>query len=421
MKTYFPQFKSAFILLIAFYFLLLSDTSFCQSLYGKSSDYEKIKESIDNIRLEYEKASNLKCPSLNILIHTPGDLIFVSSTANGETPLTKDTYFRFASNTKNITAAAILNMQEDGWLNIKNKITDTIPGTSELYVPNIPEFDIPDKNEITIEQLLQHSAGVYDIDNDTVPDCDGNSYVDYMTYKNPDHQFELAELVWAAAKNNLSYFKPGKGYHYSNTGYTILSEIIERVYTFKVNQKKVYSDYINDYLTGINTKTPIDISFPYLYTDVNLKKPNVDGIIYTKDSTTTYTKVNMSSHVGEGNGYATFSELDRYIRTLMKGESFLTPTSIELMQKSVSEHNKTYALGCFYIEDLGYGHNGCIKGYLSNMLYDPLTDVSVIIMMPVNDYSIPDEKGIVIGLKTLANAGFSARMALGFSGKKLEY
>mgnify|MGYP003448672831 FL=1 len=55
------------------------------------------------------------------------------------------------------------------------------------------------------------------------------------------------------------------------------------------------------------------------------------------------------------------------------------------------------------------------------MLYDPLTDVSVIIMMPVNDYSMPDEQGVVYGLKALANAGFSARMALGFSGRKLKF
>jgi len=56
-----------------------------------------------------------------------------------------------------------------------------------------------------------------------------------------------------------------------------------------------------------------------------------------------------------------------------------------------------------------------------NMLYDPATDVSLIIMMPVNDYSEPDENGIVYGLKALANAGFKSRMVLRYPGRVLEY
>ena len=129
----------------------------------------------------------------------------------------------------------------------------------------------------------------------------------------------------------------------------------------------------------------------------------------------------MSPHVGEGNGYGTFVELDKYVRAIMKGQSVLNANSIELMKKTVSDSNKTYALGCFYIEDLGYGHNGCIKGYLSYMMYDPLTDVSVIIIMNANDYTMPEEKGIAEGLKALVNGAFASRMALGFSGKRIPY
>lgn len=407
---------------IASALLIFAAALFAENIaVSQSSNYEKVYNAVDSIRKEYEKFTNRKCPSINILIHTPGDYIFVSAVSEGEKQITKDTYFRFASNTKNFTSASILNMQEDGWLNIKSKITDIIPGSSIPYVPDTPEFDIPFKSEITIEQLLQHSAGVYDIDNDSVPGLKGMSYTDYMTYKNPSHQFELPELVNQNAVHKLYLFPPSKGYHYSNTGYTILSEIIERVYSFRSGSRKYYADYLNDFITGSKAPVPLDISFPYLADDVKMKEPFTTGTIITKDSTTVFSSVNMSAHVGEGNGFASFSELDKYIRSLMKGENVLTPASIELMKHSVSDSNKTYALGCFFIEDLGYGHNGCIKGYLSNMLYDPLTDVSVIIMMPINDYSYPDEEGIVYGLKTLANAGFKARMVLGFPGKHIPY
>lgn len=400
-------------------FLLLISISV--NVNSQVTKQERIQNAIDSVRMKYEKAIKRTIPSLSILIHTPEDYIFVSSVASGIAPLTKDTYFRFASNTKNFTSASILHMQQNGWLNIKDKIIYNIPGSNLLYVPTTPEFAIPYKDEITIEQLLQHSAGVYDVDNDPVPGFDGYSYTDYMDFHYPDHEFTLSELVHQAAKNNLSYFPPGKGYHYSNTGYTILSEIIERVYSVKSGSEKKYEDYLKDFIIGSTAPVPLGVSFPYKTTDLYLPDPNVPGNLWAPDSSVVFTKVNMSSHVGEGNGYGTFAELDKYVRAIMKGESVLNAASIELMQKTVSDSNKTYALGCFYIEDLGYGHNGCIKGYLSLMMYDPLTDVSVIVMIPVNDYSLPHEQGLVEGIKALVNAGFTARMRLGFSGKEIPY
>ncbi len=178
------------------------------------TNQQKIQNVIDSTRLQYGRAVNKICPSLSILIHTPADYIFASSSSNlNEYNVTMNTHFRFASNTKNFTSASILNMQEDGWLNIKDKIISNIRESSTPYVPNTPEFAIPFKDEITIEQLLQHAAGVYDVDNDPVPGFDGYSYTDYMNFYYPTHQFELSELVNQAAKNSLSYFPPGKGYH----------------------------------------------------------------------------------------------------------------------------------------------------------------------------------------------------------------
>ncbi|HMS34358.1 MAG TPA: serine hydrolase domain-containing protein [Ignavibacteria bacterium] len=416
MKTISPINKSNICLAILSIILLSCN------LYSQDQNYLKVKKALDDVRSEYEKNISRKIPSLNVLIQTPADYIFVSSVPAGNEPITKDTYFRFASNTKNFTSTSILKMQQDGWLDIKSKITDVIPGSITPYIPDTPEFDIPYKNEITIEQLLQHSAGVYDVDNDSVPGYNGLSYVDYMMYKDPAHQYELSELVNQDAVHKLYFFPPGKGYHYSNTGFTMLSEIIERVYSFKSGAKKYYADYVRDHITGSTAPVPLDITFPYLASDVKLPVPYATGLMLSKDTNVIFTDVNMSAHVGEGNGIATMSELNKYIRTLMKGENALNKQNIELMQHSVSDSNKTYGLGCFYIKDLGYGHNGCIKGYLSLMLYDPETDVSVIVMLPENDYTIPnDEESIIKGLKAIVNAGFAARIALGFSGKLIDY
>ncbi|MEO6695690.1 MAG: serine hydrolase domain-containing protein [Ignavibacteria bacterium] len=395
----------------------------CSTVYPVNAQHtkvQKIQHVLDSIRIEYENAAKNKIPSLNVLIHTPSDYIFVSSNAPGETPVTENTYFRFASNTKNFTATSILNMQEDGWLDIKSKITDLIPGSTIPFIPDSPDFNIPYKDQITIEQLLNHSAGVYDIDNDSVPGLDGLTYVEYMTKKDSGFQFELNELVNQDALNQLSYFAPGQGFHYSNTGYTMLGEIIERVYTFRSGKRKYYADYLNDYITGsLTTAGPMEIFFPYLSSQISIPEPFVKGNIFMPGGTfLVLEKQNMSANVADGNGIGTMALLNKYIRSLMKGESVLTAKSVELMKNTVSEHNKTYGLGCFYVENLGYGHNGNIKGYLSQMFYDPLTDVSVIMMTNAVDYN-HEMPGLLNGLYTLNNTGYAAREILDLPANKL--
>ena len=65
--------------------------------------------------------------------------------------------------------------------------------------------------------------------------------MEYTFKQDPSHQFTAEELVEQVTINNLSYFAPGTGYHYSNTGYTILSEIIARVYSAQTGEDKTYA------------------------------------------------------------------------------------------------------------------------------------------------------------------------------------
>jgi len=199
-----------------------------------SDNQQKVQTAIDSVRRALSETLGIDYPYMNVLIQTPAEKIFVSSAANGNPPLTADTYFRFASNTKNFTAVAILNMYQDGWLDYKAKITDVIPGSNIPYVPATPEWDFSYKDDITIEQLMQHSAGVFDVDNDIVPGYDGETYTDYVMKSEPMHQFTTDEMVNVLTQNKeLVYFPPGNGYHYSNTGFAILAKIIARVYSFQ--------------------------------------------------------------------------------------------------------------------------------------------------------------------------------------------
>lgn len=399
--------------------LLLSALFFsCDSSVQSGSDpnYDKMLISVDSIRTALQTSVGKTIPSLNVLITTPTAEYFVSAVPQGSVQLTKDTYFRFASNTKNFTSASILNMQEDGWLNIDSKIIDTIPGSTSTFVPSTAEWNIPNKNQITIKQLLQHSAGVYDVSNDPAPGYP-NSYVMDVLTLDPNHQFTSGELVGVAATNNLSYFPPGTNHHYTNTGYTILSEIISRVYSSHAGTHKLYSEYIYNYITGPSAPVPVGVHFPYLASDNQLPVPNTPGKVYYEDGTITNTSVyNKSANVGEGNGYGTMAMLRTYIRSMITGANVLNDSSLNLMKNQISPGSPNYALGCTLFTNLGYGHTGATMGYFSCMFYDPLTGVTIVGMIPFWDLT----NGGVNFYKpfyAMLDACWAVRTALGYPGK----
>ncbi len=376
--------------------------------------YNKALSLVDSIRLSLQEISGKPIPSLNVLVATPNDEIFISSSApESSTIVTPDSYFRFASNTKNMVAGAVLNMLEDGWLNLHDTITGFIPGSNITYVPEIPAWNIPYKNRITIEMLLQHSAGVYDVLNDTVPGCKGEGYVGYILSLDPNHQFTSSELVNQLTLHNLNYFAPGEGYHYSNTGYTILSEIIARVYSFRSGTAKIFSDYMYDNLFGTSAPVPLGIKFPFLASDQYLPAPFVSSVTYLPDTTVSETVANMSAGVAEGNGCGSMRMLNTYIRTLMTGKNMLTTETVNLMKTNVSKANSNYGLGCTNISGLGYGHTGATHGYISLMAYDEKNGVSVICMMPVYELS----KGFdsfKFSFIQMENAGLCVKKLMGY-------
>ncbi|KAB2227078.1 serine hydrolase domain-containing protein [Staphylococcus epidermidis] len=116
------------------------------------------------------------------------------------------TQFEIASNTKAFTGYAILQLVQEGKINLNDKVSTFIPGFKMKYEDK--------KIDITIEQLLAQTSGIPgDI-------TEENSY---------SKQYDSIENIVNFAKGKRLNHAPGETFEYSNMNYDILGLIIQNV------------------------------------------------------------------------------------------------------------------------------------------------------------------------------------------------
>jgi len=296
--------------------------------------------------------------------------------------VTGQTHFRAASCTKTFTATAILLLHQQGKLRISDFVTDTIPGTNQTYLPQDPGFDIPNIEQITILDLLRHRAGIFDVANDDIPDTvsvnvpyKGENYINYVLNSDSLHTFHFDELIGVVAETGLSYFTPDNGYHYSNTGYSILGKIIERVSGMS------YKEYLEEHV--LQPMGMYHSSMPDQGTDQVMPDPSISGYILIENQSVEITASNISPFVAEGNIVTTPDDLSRFYRKLLSGKGVLNYYTVNSLMMNCLPVGKLsaagYGCGLEYTHNLGYGHSGATEGYLTFTAYDPAMDFTVLV------------------------------------------
>jgi D-alanyl-D-alanine carboxypeptidase len=312
-----------------------------------------------------------------VYVVTPRGAYFASADLGGD--VTDDIHFRGASTTKLFTAAAIMLLHQQGKLDIDDVVTASIPGASEPYLPDTADYAIPYKEQITIRALLGHRAGVFDVANDPVPATApfpyaGEKYPLWVKDRDDAHTFTIDELVGVVAVNQLSSFTPGTSYHYSDTGYSLLGKIVERV------SGRRYDQFVQESLlapVGLS-----DTTFPHLGADRALPPPSAAAYSYFRgvsyDVTDDQSLNNMSSLIANGNILTTPFDLATWLRALFAGEVGLSAATLEMMTDVMpTGRGGEYGLGMIHTPGLGFGHDGGRDGYASFVSHDPERDVTI--------------------------------------------
>jgi D-alanyl-D-alanine carboxypeptidase len=251
-------------------------------------------------------------------IHAPGAILHVQSPRLGRwtgvaglgrvapaEPMRPRDRFRAGSIVKSFVSVAVLQLAERGRLSLDARLPDVLPASVTGRVANA--------TDITVRMLLGHRAGI--------PDWDSPA-VDEQVARDPAKVWKVAEFLdLAAAKPPV--FAPGTSFSYSNTDYTLLGLIIERI-TGHSWRHEVTRRVIRPLrLTRTELPAPGDRSIegPYAHGYVELDGQLID--------------VNLDpSFAGAAGGGAlvtTVQDLARFLDALLAGRLFRHRATLEQM------------------------------------------------------------------------------------------
>ena len=181
--------------------------AFCVSSVWGQVSYADIGELIDQ---ELKKQFNEKTPGVAIGLYHKDQPILVKGygMANLEygIPITEETKFHLVSGSKQFTAYAILKLEEEGKLSLSDEV--------HTFLSDLPRY----KHPVTIDQLLTHTAGLRQETN--LERVVGYWKRQVMT------QARALQLIYSQKELN---FEPGEKFNYSNSGYTLLGQVVEKL------------------------------------------------------------------------------------------------------------------------------------------------------------------------------------------------
>lgn len=188
---------------------LLSFALICAPVHLASAQAPRdtAARAVDALFSRYTRDST---PGLAVSVVKDGRMIFARGYGMADLehriPITPTTVFDVASVSKQFTGLAIAMLVEEGKVRLEDDV--------HRYIPELPDFGRP----ITINHLLHHTSGLRD--------WPGTLAVAGWRF---DDVIAFEQILRMAMRQRTLNFAPGAEYTYSNTGYNLLAEVVQRV------------------------------------------------------------------------------------------------------------------------------------------------------------------------------------------------
>ncbi|MEL6331433.1 MAG: serine hydrolase, partial [Cyanobacteria bacterium J06626_26] len=181
-----------------------------------------------------------KVDGASLAITKDGRLVFAKGYGYADQPNREracaTSLFLSASMAKTVTGVAVMKLVEQGKLNLSDKVFGTGAILGNTYGSKAYSWQ---EKAITVEHLLEHTAGGNEWDNNLTPSTDITG--DPMFAK---RSYNHSQLIGWVLDNRKVDTTPGTVFNYSNFGYCVLGRIIEKI------TGQSYQDYVRKEILG---------------------------------------------------------------------------------------------------------------------------------------------------------------------------
>jgi CubicO group peptidase (beta-lactamase class C family) len=338
------------LITVCVYILFLIPKLNAQNRLDTSFNKNQVEKKIDSLLYGYKEME----PGLAIGIIKNDKLViqkqFGLANMEHQIPINSETSFHVASVSKQFTAFAILLLENEGRLSLNDDV--------RKYIPEMKEFE----NKITIQNLLTHTSGLKDQWN--LLRLAGWRLNDFINNN------QVLEILYRQATLN---FQPNESFMYSNSGYTLLAEIVSRVSNMS------FSNYTKKYIF-----IPLEMYNTQFVDQEGQIIKNKSNSYYKEDSVFVEDVFNNTS-VGATNLSTTIEDLSKW--TINFSNQKIGDSKIfEKMESQVKLNNGEsygYANGQFINEYNGWKrieHSGQDASYQAYLARFPDLNLSLIFM-----------------------------------------
>lgn len=341
-------------------------------------------------------------PGLSLVVVKDGEIVYQKGfgLADGprNIPATADTVYNQWSMVKPITAVAVLQLHEQGLLNIDDPVADYLPFFEVQYPSESSET-------ITIRHLLNHSAGF----RNNVPEIIGWIHFD------GDPEWNQTELIKEKLPDYAELdYEPGSQGVYTNVGYMVLTAVIEAA------SGQTYQQYMIDHIFGplgmdqtnwIYTEAMIaneatgaspSVDFQALLLPVILEKDKRDSLIREKRDGKLWFNHVYTDQKGPTGPIGPPTDTARFIMAYLNGgeldgQRILSVESIAMLTNEshilpgntpeaadFKDYDEMYqGLGWAYVvegDDSFITHSGGGPGFAANMRLYPDRDLGMVVL-----------------------------------------
>ncbi|AUG76173.1 hypothetical protein CFP65_1272 [Kitasatospora sp. MMS16-BH015] len=262
-------------------------------------------------------------------------------------PAPVDGRFRAGSVTKTFVATVVLQLSAEGRLGLDDPIERHLPGV------------VPNGGAITVRQILGHTAGLFDYLEDPSFATDTEAQQQEFLATGRWQTYTPQQLI-ALAVAHPPYFAPGQGWHYSNTDYQLMGELIEKV-TGRSWRTEVQQRIL----------CPLGLHHSTLPgTDTTVPGPHSHAYFSLSTGPADVTELNPSQGGAAGEMISTTEDLTRFNAALLGGR-LLAPAQLAAMTTTVPANDyppSRYGLGLMQTSlscTEVWGHPGGINNYLT--------------------------------------------------------